>query len=710
MATAPFSLYVDTAAVSRIVKSGTAVTVTTNGSHNLVTGAYAQIELTPETALGTAVSGVYQVTVSSGTVFTYSAAGTVAGTVGSDETSTAVVALDLLNPPINYSSASRQQAVYVELASLNLSASGDGSSTTMNFTAMQDQTPTLGPWWGLIPDDARVRLIKADTGTTPSSTFTDVYFHGIVSDVSARMNGSGQGNVADVSLDDVNVVLDRIAVAGQVAASDPGRVGSIARAGGTVTITLEEQQSTTWYAGLPITLSGFIGGNGTPWNGNFVVSSVARVANPTYGEPSLQVIKYLQAGSNDSSALSQDITTIARSGKSSNQIAITFSGGHGLTQPIGIGISNVIQSGGDGVSLAALINQRYQSSSVRITNSTTLTVTLARAVTNWHTLSGGFVFSLDARAVVTDQQDGPVVGIPPGRTESQVVELILSKVNTAKAGDRFLQKLFSTGVTTGIAATTNTNALPIALPAGSLRSMLDATIEAFQGQDSRVRRYHISIDRKLNYTPVDSVAKPTYATAPYSIITTGAGSPNTTTAKATVAPYSLTANYQHATTKGAVINTTTSGPTTVSYLTYTQTGYAARKGPIFDDTIEFASPSASSPSALTRRFATSFFLERNSPLLVGSFELRGAGTAAHNIYGFSAGYAQTGASTFALVSRWKPGQWVEVVAAPLGLNGLYTVEAVDWSLEPGSFTQIIRVTFNRKSPATLTAVLATMKG
>jgi hypothetical protein len=225
-----------------------------------------------------------------------------------------------------------------------------------------------------------------------------------------------------------------------------------------------------------------------------------------------------------------------------------------------------------------------------------------------------------------------------------------------------------------------------------------------------VRRYHISIDRKLNYTPVDSVAKPTYATAPYSIITTGAGSPNTTTAKATVAPYSLTANYQHATTKGAVINTTTSGPTKVSYLTYTQTGYAARKGPIFDDTIEFASPSASSPSALTRRFATSFFLERNSPLLVGSFELRGAGTAAHNIYGFSAGYAQTGASTFALVSRWKPGQWVEVVAAPLGLNGLFTVEAVDWSLEPGSFTQVIRVTFNRKSPATLTAVLARMKG
>jgi len=290
------------------------------------------------------------------------------------------------------------------------------------------------------------------------------------------------------------------------------------------------------------------------------------------------------------------------------------------------------------------------------------------------------------------------------------VQLILTKVNSSKGGDRFLQKLFQTGVTSGIVATSNVNALPIALPAGSLRSMLDATIEAFQGQDSRQRRYHLSIDRKLNYALVDAVAKPTYATAPYSIITSGAGTPNTTSAKATVAPFNLTANYQHGTTKGAVFNTASSTTTTIQYLMYTQTGYAARKGPILDETVDFASPSASNPSAITKRFATSFFLERNAPLLVGSFELRGAGTAAHNLYGFSAGYAQTGASTFALVSRWKPGQWVEVVSVPLGLNGFYTVEAVDWGLEPGSYTQIIRITFNRKSPATLTSALARLKG
>lgn len=709
MPTAPFSLFIDTAAASRIVKASSTVTVTTSTPHNLVTGSYAQLEIDAETALGSAVSGVYQVTVTSGTVFTYTASGTAAGTVGSDETATAIVAVDLLNPPTNYTAANRPTATYIELESLQMSASGDGSSNTMGFRAFQDVTPTAGPWWSLIPDDARVRLIKANTGTTPSSTFSDVFFHGIVSSVSAQINESGQGSIAEISIDDANVILDRITVAGQVASTSPGRVGSMARSGGTVTITLEVGERTTWYAGLPITLSGFIGGNGTPWNGSFTVSAIGTVSNPTYGEPKLTTIKYLQAGSDDSSAMTQAVSTIARYSRSTNQIQLTFTGGHGLTSPIGIGLFGVTQVGGDGVSLAELVNQRYAASSVQIINSTTLRLTLARSVANWHTLVGGTVFSLDAKINPTDQQDTPVVGIPPGRTESQVVTAILSKVNGTKAGDRFLQKIFNTSVTTGISSTSNTNALPISLPAGSLRSMLDAVIEAFQGQDSRARRYHLSIDRTLNYSLVDSTAKPTFATAPYSITTSAIGNPNTTTGKATVNPFALTATYEHKTTKGAVFNTTTSGPIDIRYFKATEVGYASRIGPIFDETVEVSSPTSTSVSAVARRYATSFFLERNAPLLVGRFELRGGGTAAHNLYGFSAGYAQTGTASYALVSRWKPGQWCEVVAPSLSLSGLYTVEAVDWSLEPGSYVQKIAVTFNRKSPTSLTAAVGKLK-
>jgi hypothetical protein len=42
----------------------------------------------------------------------------------------------------------------------------------------------------------------------------------------------------------------------------------------------------------------------------------------------------------------------------------------------------------------------------------------------------------------------------------------------------------------------------------------------------------------------------------------------------------------------------------------------------------------------------------------------------------------------------------------LGLSGLYRVEQVQWSLEPGSYTQIITVYFNRKNPNDLAALIA----
>ena len=94
-------------------------------------------------------------------------------------------------------------------------------------------------------------------------------------------------------------------------------------------------------------------------------------------------------------------------------------------------------------------------------------------------------------------------------------------------------------------------------------------------------------------------------------------------------------------------------------------------------------------------------------MLSGQFTIRGAGTQSFNQYGFSAGYAQTGVSTFALVNRWEPGQWVEVVSAGLGLSGFYRVEQVEWTLEPGSYTQVITVRFNRKNPTDLATLVAT---
>jgi hypothetical protein len=130
---------------------------------------------------------------------------------------------------------------------------------------------------------------------------------------------------------------------------------------------------------------------------------------------------------------------------------------------------------------------------------------------------------------------------------------------------------------------------------------------------------------------------------------------------------------------------------------------------VFDEVVDF--PGASNnQGAQIQRAAAAYFIERYKPMLSGQATLRGYGTQSFNQYGFSGGYAQTGASSFALVSRWEPGQWVEVTARGLGLSGLYRVEQVNWSLEPGSYTQVIGLQFNRRNPSDLAALIANLRG
>ena len=165
-------------------------------------------------------------------------------------------------------------------------------------------------------------------------------------------------------------------------------------------------------------------------------------------------------------------------------------------------------------------------------------------------------------------------------------------------------------------------------------------------------------------------------------------------------------NWDHDTIKAMVFNvasTTESKPPVVE--TYISSGYPDRPGaPKFDDNVDF--PTATNNSAVkSSELAKYYFLDRHKPLLSGQFTLRGSGTQSFNVNGFSAGYAQTGASTFALVNSWQPGQWVDVTSAELGLSGLYRVEQVDWSLEPASYNQIITVTFNRRLQSDLTSIL-----
>jgi hypothetical protein len=69
----------------------------------------------------------------------------------------------------------------------------------------------------------------------------------------------------------------------------------------------------------------------------------------------------------------------------------------------------------------------------------------------------------------------------------------------------------------------------------------------------------------------------------------------------------------------------------------------------------------------------------------------------------------TGAGTISaitLVSRWQPGQWVDITAAELGLSGLYRIEQVDWGFEPGSFNQYVTVTCQRRNPKKITKLMS----
>lgn len=212
-ALAPFQLWVDGPAISLGVRSGSTVTITTSSAHGIVTGSYVQMAGFSGAA-GSSFNGVYSATVTSGTTFTYSAAGSAGTAVTALSLTSEVFSYDLLNPLNNYATADRGSALFVPLESLQMSASGDGEPAQINFTVIQQDTPNSTPWFLSTPDQTRIRLVKANTGDVPATG--QGYFRGFVQNINARMTGSGQGTIADISGLDVNALLDRVIVYGTV--------------------------------------------------------------------------------------------------------------------------------------------------------------------------------------------------------------------------------------------------------------------------------------------------------------------------------------------------------------------------------------------------------------------------------------------------------------------------------------------------------------
>lgn len=701
MATAPFSLYVDIPSVASASRTASTVTITTSADNSLVTGQWVQVEGITGSA-GTSMNGVYQVTVTSSTVFTYTAAGTAgSGTV----TAGAVVSQDLFNPLINYGNSARQAALYVDLGSISMSATGDGSSSSMGFVVMQDDTPAAGPWFGLIPDEARVRLYYKDTGTAP--TDADLYFIGTISSVDAQLNGSGQGTTTTVSISEVNAVLDKLVVFGKaISAKTPLAAGGGLVRTLTTTVTATTDSAHGYSIGQAVKITGVINGLAT---GDFNSDSVTIATIPSDDS-----FTYSNSGTNGSGDVAVTPASMAwTTSKTLNQITLTFTNAHKLKAGDAITLSGFTAST---TNLQNLINSTFSGTNMKLdgTGGKKIIITLASAIADRSPEKTFTVGSVRGNAVFTPlgaataQQNFTV---PGGKSEDAAVQSALSSVHNWKSKDYAIQRLLSTNTTTKVvgAGSNSINATGITVPAGSLRSVLDSLVEAYGGQDKLERRYYIDLNRRLNYVLADPTSKPTYATAPYKIITTGVQDPNTTTAAATLMPYSLSVSYDHGTVKSALFNVSAEATTIApvsKVVNYVDAGYTQRKNaPMFDDVVSYPTASTT-PADAVKRAASSYFLERRLPVLTGTLVIRGAGTAAHNKYGFSAGYYQTGASTFALNARWEPGQWMSITCAELGLSGLYRVEQVDWSLEPGAFMQIITITFNRKNYNTLSAQVA----
>ena len=714
MATAPYQLWVDCPPIASAVRSGSTVTVTTVATHSLVVGSIIAIEGATGTA-GTSMVGAWTVaTTPSGTTFTISSAGsagtatvtTVLGSGTASETSyTAALAQDLFAPLVDYSGTARNSALYVPTESVQLAASGDGEGATMSFSVVQDDTPAVGPWWLLFPDEARVRLIQKNTGVSPATDGSDVLFLGTISGISARLTGSGQGSIADVQVSDSNAVLDRLVIFGKPLSSKAVDAGNVTRTSNVVTVTTRAAHG--YGVGQKITVFGAMGGGGTSFNGNFTIASV----------PNDFTFTYNQTGANGEADGSRYISSIVREGRT-GWVRLTFNTAHGIAEGTSVIVADA-RTTPAGSLMENLVNNRFTGAAVSLKDPTTKVETSTRLYLRLAATPDVYrtVNATDAYIQITQngtititpngQPDQGNIGINSGEDESAAVIKMLNVVKANKARDYALNRIINTASTAKIVGSTKPNQTGLTFPAGTLRSALDSIVEAYGGMDVKNRRYFVDAQARLNYGLTDPTAVPTFATAPYKLITTGTQNPNTTTAAATLMPSRLEVAWDYRTTKEALIITSSSeSETTAQRVTsYTSSGFTRRLGaPAFDEIVE-APTSTKDVGAEIDRISRAFFLERHKPVQSGSFTIQGRGTQSFNQYGYNGGYAQTGASTFALVSAWAPGQWVDITCAELGLSGLYRIEAVDWSLSPGSFTSIITLTFNRRPPNTLTRLL-----
>jgi len=652
----------DLVPISSAIGSSGTVTVTMTGTHGITAGSYVQVA--GLTGPGTAFNGVAQVATASGSAFTY-VLGTASGTATVDSS---VVSYDLLNPLTNYTSVdARMSALFVDLQSLQLSANGDGTGSSMSVTVLQQVTPAAGPWFTTaIPDNTRFRFVIKETGQTPATDKTDVIFLGVLASFQSQLNAAGQGTETQLSLGDANYILDKTSIFGKVSSPKTFRPSKISRTSGTATIDFGKIAH-GFVVGQPIVVSGIAGGgSATPFTGPQRITAATTFT-----------LSYTNAGNAVTvNPLARTEVSVARSGQSNDRITIS-----GRYPDLGLlaGDTITLNPGGtypggtagfsDPRGFVNLIKGTYSGERVIRSSANSMTLILPRPYTGtWGTV-GGFSNITTVPQIADAGRNGQLlVQIPGGITEDQSVETLLNLVNTYHSEDYPLQRLLDTTDVSQIrGSTTGVNEEAIQFDATSLRSGLDTIVEQFSGSDTKARRYFIDPQGRLNFALVDAASMPSFPSAPYVITTTNAGTPNRTDGPSSVPSSGLSVTWDHETTKNALFSIPSSAGNPIALVAaYDElldgegsAIYPERLGaPRFDGVVDFPT-AVKNPGATLKRAATAFYIERHKPLLSGSFRLTGASTS--QPLGFLQGYGAQGIGS--VVSAIRAGTTVTITTA-----------------------------------------------
>jgi len=290
---------------------------------------------------------------------------------------------------------------------------------------------------------------------------------------------------------------------------------------------------------------------------------------------------------------------------------------------------------------------------------------------------------------------------------------------SGRTANRLIVATNTTPAYTGTAVTVGN----IKFVPGSLRSCLDSIKEAAESVDGEQRRYWVAPSGRIQWARLGATM-PTYANAPFKIVTTGTFDPvGSVSTPSTLQARSLSVSLDHdAIIKKArfvmseawskLDSQISGGSYTVSdpygrvydAASPNGAGMSTRNGPRPEGIIQVNPVPAkqSSPTFWTTRitnyskryFGTDTYPNRAAPLRSITLTIAGAG-ASPNQYGYASGYRQTAPSTFVLQSGWEAGQYLNIEASALDLSGLYRIETISMGFEPGSMVRKFDLTCER---------------